>query len=251
MNIILPKISIVTIVYNGEQHIEQTILSVINQNYQNLEYIIIDGGSTDNTLHIVNRFKSKINVIVSEKDKGISDAFNKGLSKATGDLIGFLNADDFYEPQSLHKLADFYLKNKLENKKKPFILHGNTYSLENDIKKNKKDTSLGWWLAAPFSHCSSFISNNYYKTYGGFNLSYKIAMDVDFFLKSYKDKIEYFKIDFFIATQRTGGVSDVNRVKGYKEYYRSAKKQVGFIKAFAGFSLKYLIYLKNKYAKNN
>tara|TARA_B110000114_G_scaffold23636_1_gene22985 strand:- start:2215 stop:2967 length:753 start_codon:yes stop_codon:yes gene_type:complete len=248
MSIKLPKITIVTIVYNGEKYIRETILSLINQGYENLEYIIIDGGSTDNTLNIIDEFKSKINVIISEKDSGISDAFNKGLSHATGDLIGFLNADDFYEPFALNKLSNFYLENKLKGENIPFVIHGKTYSLENDIKKIKNDTSLGWWLSAPFSHCSSFISNDYYTTYGGFNLSYKIAMDVDFFLKSYNE-IQYYRINCFIATQRTGGVSDINRIKGYKEYYQTVKSRVGYFKAIIGFSIKYLIYLKNKYAK--
>ena len=248
MSIKLPKITIVTIVYNGEKYIRETILSVINQGYENLEYIIVDGDSTDSTLDIINEFKSKINVIISEKDSGISDAFNKGLSHASGVLIGFLNAGDFYEPSTLNKLSNFYLENKLKLENNPFVIHGNTYSLENDIKKIKNDTALGWWLTAPFSHCSSFISNDYYTTYGGFNLSYKIAMDVDFFLKSYNE-IQYYKINCFIATQRTGGVSDVNRVKGYKEYYQSVKSRVGYFKAIAGFIIKYLIYLKNKYAK--
>lgn len=246
MSSILPKISIITIVYNGELYIRDTILSVINQEYKNLQYIIIDGGSTDDTLNIISEYNLNINILISEKDKGISDAFNKGLSVASGDLIGFLNADDFYEPFSLNKVANFYLEKELNGKHSPFVIYGKTYSIERNKKKIKNDISLGWWLSAPFSHCSSFISTNYHKTYGGFDLSYKIAMDVDFFFKSYGE-INYYKIDCFIATQRTGGLSDINRVKGYWEYFKTAKTKVGLIKASMGFFVKYLIYIRKKY----
>lgn len=90
------KISIVTICYNVENDIEQTILSVINQSYSDLEYIIIDGASKDKTLEIVNRYKDKISKIVSEPDKGIYDAMNKGIKQATGEWVGFINAGDKY-----------------------------------------------------------------------------------------------------------------------------------------------------------
>ena len=89
-----PKISIVTVCYNSKSHIEEAIQSVLNQTYKNLEYIVIDGGSTDGTLDIIDKYKDKIDYFVSEPDKGISDAFNKGIKAATGDIIGICNADD-------------------------------------------------------------------------------------------------------------------------------------------------------------
>src|SRR6187402_2271204 len=100
-----PLISIVTVVYNAKETIERTIKSVISQSYKNIEYIVIDGGSTDGTLDIINKYKSDISKLVSEKDKGIADAMNKGIGYAKGELIGLINADDWYEEGALEKVA--------------------------------------------------------------------------------------------------------------------------------------------------
>ncbi|MCX6180938.1 MAG: glycosyltransferase family 2 protein [Bacteroidetes bacterium] len=108
----LPKISIITPSYNQGQYIEQTIQSVLNQNYPNLEYIIIDGGSTDNTVEIIKKYESKITYWVSEKDRGQSHAINKGIEKCTGVLFNWINSDDYLEPGALHKIAETYLATK-------------------------------------------------------------------------------------------------------------------------------------------
>ena len=100
-----PKISIITICYNSAQTIEKTIQSIVEQDYTNREYIIVDGLSTDNTLSIVNKYSKQIDVIISEKDKGISDAFNKGITRASGDIIVLINSDDILLPDALSKVA--------------------------------------------------------------------------------------------------------------------------------------------------
>ena len=107
-----PKISIVTPSYNQGRYIEQTILSVLNQNYPNLEYIIIDGGSTDNTIDIIKKYADRITYWVSEPDKGQSNALNKGLEKCTGELFNWINSDDYLEPNALFKLAEAFEKNR-------------------------------------------------------------------------------------------------------------------------------------------
>ena len=98
-------VSIITIVYNGEENIERAIQSVVGQTYKNIEYIVIDGGSTDNTVSIIEKYESKYAYLVSEKDSGIADAFNKGIKKASGNLIGILNSDDWYEPNAVAEIV--------------------------------------------------------------------------------------------------------------------------------------------------
>jgi glycosyltransferase involved in cell wall biosynthesis len=101
------KVSIVTVAYNSQQHIEDTIKSVLSQSYNKIEYIIIDGASKDNTINIVNKYKDKISCIISEPDKGIYDAMNKGIDNATGDIIGFLNSDDiFYDNEVVANIVN-------------------------------------------------------------------------------------------------------------------------------------------------
>ncbi|EFJ2165730.1 glycosyltransferase, partial [Escherichia coli] len=105
------KLSIVTVVYNGERFIENAINSVISQKNEQVEYIIVDGGSTDSTLNIIEKYKNKIDIFISEKDKGIYDAMNKGWSKATGEYVAFLNSDDFYQPGLLNSVLNETNKN--------------------------------------------------------------------------------------------------------------------------------------------
>src|SRR5690349_11081866 len=100
-----PLVSIITIVYNGEKHLEQTIQSVLSQTYSNIEYIIIDGGSVDNSISIIKKYNNRLAYWISEKDSGISDAFNKGIAKARGEIIGLINADDWYETDAVEKVV--------------------------------------------------------------------------------------------------------------------------------------------------
>ena len=121
-------ISIITVVKNNEKTIEKCINSVLGQNYKNLEYIIIDGNSTDNTLSIVNKYRDKISVVISEKDKGIWDAMNKGIKLAKGDIIGFLNSDDFYFLDTLKIVNNYFINDDIDflfgSVKKYKLLHG-------------------------------------------------------------------------------------------------------------------------------
>ena len=105
-----PKISIVTVCLNSEKTIERTIQSVLSQSYNNIEYIIIDGGSTYGTLDIVNKYKDKVSYVISEKDNGVYDAFNKGLKVFTGELIGFVNSDDYLMPSAMNILCEYFNK---------------------------------------------------------------------------------------------------------------------------------------------
>ena len=106
----LPKVSIITVVFNGAQYIEQTIKSVINQDYNNIEYIIIDGGSTDGTQEIIKKYEKDIAFWISEKDTGIYSAMNKGWRKSTGDIIAMLNADDYYLEGAISKVVTSFIE---------------------------------------------------------------------------------------------------------------------------------------------
>ncbi len=241
-----PLISIITVVYNGEKYLEETILSVLNQSYDNVEYIIIDGGSTDGTVDIIKKYEDSIDYWVSESDGGISDAFNKGLKYCTGDLVGIINADDYYEKDAFSKIVDVYKSN---TKTGEAVYYGKTYKITlNNEKLIKKDNKRGWCMSVPFSHCSSFLTFGYYKKYGLFNKDFKIAMDVELLARGL-NKENYIAVDSCIATQRNGGVSDVNRIAGYKEYILAVRNHCSFFKSYLLFLIKVLIVYKNKILK--
>lgn len=241
-----PLLTIITVVYNGAAHIEKTIQSVIFQNYDNVEYIIIDGGSSDETLDIIQKYDNSIDYWISESDEGISDAFNKGIRCSSGDLIGLINADDYYEENVFEDVVQKYIKN-LELLE--LIIYGNTNKITSDgVKKVKNSSNLSWSISVPFSHCSSFLTRAYYKKYGLFDNNYKIGMDVDLLMRGIKSA-HYLRINNFIATQRDGGVSDKSRLAGYKEYRKIANKHFGFILSNLGYIIKLLIYYKNRISR--
>jgi glycosyltransferase involved in cell wall biosynthesis len=235
-----PLITVVTIVFNGEQHIEETIKSVISQDYDNVEYIVIDGGSTDGTLDIIRRYEQVIDYWVSEKDRGISDAFNKGVILACGELIAFLNADDFYYDK---KVLSVVSQNYVPNEK--ILIYGKTKKLTEDNNiLDKKDNEISWCMSIPFSHCSSFLDIKIYKEIGLFSCDFKIAMDVDLLLRS-RNKVKLVKINEFLGVQREGGISDKQRLQGYREYVKAAIPFFG-IKAYFYYLLKIVIVLKTR-----
>ena len=122
-----PLVSVITVVYNGEKYLEQTIQSVINQTYNNIEYIIIDGGSTDTTLDIIKKYKDYISYFISEPDNGLYDAMNKGIRRANGELIGMLNSDDWLNLDAISTVQNAYVKNPGTK-----ILHGDRTDISVD-----------------------------------------------------------------------------------------------------------------------
>jgi len=173
-----PKISIVTVCLNSEKTIERTIQSVLSQSYNNIEYIIIDGGSTDGTLDIVNKYKDKLFCVISEKDNGIFDAFNKGLKVFTGELIGFVNSDDYLMPSAMNILCEYFNKYSKKDfffgsvKKHWAILHG--------YKPWKIFYTWGFYS----SHSTGFyIKREAAKIVGPYNTRYKYSADYDYFYR--------------------------------------------------------------------
>ena len=198
----LPKITVITVAYNAVKDIENTILSVINQTYFNIEYIIIDGGSTDGTLDIIKKYQDKITYWVSEPDKGIYDAMNKGALKATGMWLNFMNAGDiFYDEQVLEKVF------KDNDWGDTDVIYGDViikYSKKEKLKKVWSLTQLEKGM--PFCHQSSFVRTTLQQQYL-FNTNYKICADYDFFYTLYKKKFYFKYTDILIAKFLNGGVS--------------------------------------------
>ena len=204
------KVSIITVCLNSQKTIRKTIKSVISQSYKNYEYIIIDGGSTDNTIKIINEYKKYISVFISEKDKGIYDAINKGIKKSTGSVVSILNSDDiFCDDKTTQKIISYFKSDlKLD------CLIGNTLITKNNSKKvirNYKANSFKkWMLYLGFSppHPSTFVRKKIYKKFGLYNKKYKIAGDFEFFVRIFlKKKISFKIINKNFVLMKSGGRS--------------------------------------------
>jgi glycosyltransferase involved in cell wall biosynthesis len=214
---IKPKITIVTICYNSEKYIEQTIKSIINQSYDCKEYIIIDGGSTDDTLKIIEKYRDRIDCFVSEPDKGISDAFNKGIKMATGDIVGLINSDDILCENCLSALA-------LEYDGKTDIYRGNSI-FWNDITDFKgRDVPTMKFTVIPYSlhvcHQSTFISKDAYEKYGYYRLDFKYMMDLELLRRFYRKGATFKYVNIDLSVFRLGGISQVSETKKWKERKR-------------------------------
>ena len=182
-----PKISIVTPSYNQGQFLERTILSVLNQNYHNLEYIIIDGGSTDGSVEIIKKYEKYLTYWVSEKDKGQSDAINKGFAKATGLIYAYLNSDDIYLPGLFSAVADSFIKHPDIS-----LLYGNKLIIDcnDNVISERRVTrytylsKLGFFYGGfGFYQPASFWTKNAYDLSGGVDVSLKFCMDNYLFYK--------------------------------------------------------------------
>ena len=202
-----PLISIVTVCYNSARTIEDTIQSVLNQTYDNIEYIIIDGSSTDSTIKLIRKYEQDIDYWMSEPDKGIYDAMNKGIDLSTGDVIGIINSDDWYEPDTCHIVAQTILKQDRE-----VIIYGNAnftfpdktvYSEKKIIQHPEQKLPLRFY----FAHPATFVHREIYKKYGKFDASYKLAGDFDLFCKLYKKGCSFVRIDHILANCRLGGAT--------------------------------------------
>jgi glycosyltransferase len=205
------KVSVITICYNNEKDIEGTIESVINQTYDNIEYIIIDGSSTDKTLDIVNKFSENITTLISESDKGIYDAINKGISLASGDIVGLIHAGDrLFNNNVIKKIVSFFKKNEID------ISYGNSQILDqndkcvriNKSKEFKKSIVRNGWMP---SHQSIYIRRELFLDGGLYSLDLHPDSDYEFFLRYFYFKNYRVKfLDEFIVKFSLGGVSSKN-----------------------------------------
>jgi Glycosyl transferase family 2 len=241
-----PLVSIVTVVKNGEKYLEQTIQSVINQTYSNIEYIIIDGGSTDGTLDIIRKYESEISYWISEPDEGISDAFNKGVSHSHGLLIGILSADDLYFQASvIESIVD---KSKV-NPTISFYFGDCLYDSEKNISKLKGDDKyaekLGFFM--PHIHHPTVLMKREVLIRTPFSTSYKLCMDYHLFVRLNKQGFIGSRYNGSIAIVRNCGVSNRLYYRTQKEVFRASTEQ-GTSKILAG--LIYIIFIARYWIKD-
>lgn len=218
------KISVITVCYNAKATIERTLQSVTQQSYPNKEFVVIDGGSTDGTLEILKKYADQIDVLVSEPDKGIYDAMNKGIAKASGDYLIFINADDyFYDEFALERVA--------QAPHADFIF-GDQYDEEDgsrELAQNLDALDVYHMFRGYFAHQSILAKRELFQKYGNFDLSYKICADWDWILRCLVNGATTTRVGTPIAVFTVGGASGIAGKKGLlsRERKRLIKKNLG------------------------
>lgn len=248
------KVSIITVVYNGAEFIRDCIESILNQTYPDIEYIIVDGKSTDGTVDIVQSYGKKVTRFVSEPDKGLYDAMNKGIRLATGDVIGLLNADDFYRHNRvIENMVALFVRSNSD------AVYGDMIYVErNTTEKLKRYWRSGWYTDNAFlwgwmpGHLSFFAKRSVYEQYGSFRLDMKNAADYELMLRFiHKNKIKLAYMDEVTIVMRMGGISNSsvkNRLRANRED-RLAWQINGLIPYFFTFWLKPLRKLSQYISK--
>ncbi|RCR67623.1 glycosyltransferase family 2 protein [Larkinella punicea] len=205
--------TVITINKNNRYGLEKTILSVLSQEYIKIEYILVDGDSTDGSYDIIEKYKDRISFLFCEKDQGIYDAMNKGLSKANGIWTIFLNSGDlFYNADVLYKV----LQNRsIYNKD---VLYGSVvFNTDGFFKINKPTSLSAFYYKLPFCHQSSLIKTTVLKKYS-FNTAYRIASDYDLYSRIYLDNGKFYNLGFPISIFSDGGISSTENQLLYREY---------------------------------
>ena len=222
-----PLISIVTVVFNGEKYLEQTILSVIDQSYENVEYIIIDGGSTDGTVEIIKKYEDQIDYWVSEPDNGIYDAMNKSIKICLGEWVNFMNAGDyFFDTWTLANVVNGSMGSKCG------LIYGDTEMRYQTFSRRRKAASVNnIHQGMPFGHQSMFVRTKIHRGQE-YNMKYTICADYNFVCSLYKKGIIFKQIDSVLSSCSVGGLSDVQEERrtdqiaeiAYKHFPKSAVK---------------------------
>lgn len=231
------KVSIITVCYNSGSEIEKTLLSVKEQTYSNIEHVIIDGNSTDNTLQIINKYSAKGDFVISEDDEGIYDAMNKGISNATGDIIAFINAgDEYFSKYSIEIVVNFIKSSKAS-------LFFANYLFVNEQKKYIKVCDIDLindradLLKYTFGHPSTFYLKDIFSQTGYFDTTNRIVSDVEWYLNAILNhKVAFEHINFVSSVFFDGGVSSsLNEIHGAERVKMVNKYFTPFeIKIFSG-----------------
>ena len=224
-----PLVSVVTVCYNAADTIKDTIESVLSQTYSNIEYIIVDGASTDNTMHIVSQYGNRIASVISEPDGGIYDAMNKGLTVATGDLVGILNSDDFYSnSEVVSQIAGVFAHTNSD------IVYGNLVyvaksNLSRIVRNYNSERFKAWMLRFGWMppHPATFIKMAIYKKFGMYSTDYKTGADYEMFVRLLLvNNVSCTFIKMTIVTMRMGGVTS----SGLSSYINTSKEMVRAIR---------------------
>lgn len=199
-----PKISIITVVFNGQEFIAQAIESVLSQNYSNTEYIVIDGASSDSTVEEIQQYINDIDVFISEKDTGIADAMNKAVALSSGDYVCFLHADDYFKSEDSLSIA----VNLLESDTDVFAACIEFGSRETSFSV-LKPRGFTWWLNIKngIHHQATLCKRTLFDKLLGFDEEYRVAMDYDFFLRAYREGGNCKTSSLVMTVMRNGGVS--------------------------------------------
>ena len=217
------KITVITVCFHSEKTIAETFDSVLRQTYSPIEYIVIDGKSGDGTLRIIQQYEKRFTEKgisfhwVSEKDKGLYDAINKGIAMSTGDVIGILNSDDILAlPDTLAKIAGTFERDGCDAVYSDlYIMDPESMSRPNRVFiAGKKSYKLGWYPPHP----TLYVRREVYEKYGNYSLKYRIVSDYDFMLRIMKDNIRMSYIPEVLVYMRAGGVS-TNSLKSYKKSF--------------------------------
>lgn len=213
----LPLISIITIVYNDKKHIERTLLSVLNQNYAHIEYIVVDGGSTDGTLAILNQYASRFQTFISEQDQGIYDAMNKGLAHATGDYVLFMNSGD--EIYSTDTLSNIFHANTNAD-----IYYGETEMIDdwgNSLGRRRHKSPSVFNLAS-FKYGMSVCHQAIYikrSLCGYYNLKYTLSADIEWIMRALEQAQSVVNTRQYVAKYLVGGMSKAKHWQSLKERF--------------------------------
>jgi glycosyltransferase involved in cell wall biosynthesis len=221
------KFSVITVTFNSREYLEETITSVLAQDYGDLEYILIDGGSTDGTLDIIRRYAATDGRVrwISEPDNGISDAFNKGIRLAQGEIVGIINSDDTFAPGAFSSVAAAFVADPDCD-----VVHGDMVRFQGAtplfrLKPAPVDQRI--WYDMPVNHPATFVRRLAYDKVGLFDTQLRVAMDYELMLRLYRAGCRFRYLEQVLANMRYGGASD--------ERFMAARQEVFAVTVAAGY----------------
>lgn len=211
----IPRLTMITASLNPGPEVRDTLSSILSQAYPNLQLIVVDGGSRPECFAHVEPFLPHVDLLIREPDRGISDAWNKALARAEGDIVGILNADDHLLPGALHKVvAGFAAHPGVE------IVHGNARRIDGTRQSVRRPWPWPSWtvrIGTPVVHPATFVARSLYQRIGGFDLRWRVAMDYDFMLRALRAGVRLHHIDDELVVFRGGGLSDREPLRGFRE----------------------------------